>query len=279
MPHRLGRLLRPGRHALLAAAAAAALVVGPLALAAPATATTATATASATALARPNFQTPLACGETWNANTRTNHNPQNSVDFQRSGALGRATLASASGTVTTVRDLGGTSYGRYIVIDHGDGWTSLYAHLASFNVSVGQRVTVGQRIGSVGSTGGSTGPHLHYEQRSGGSAVRVIVNGLAIRYFGNTTVTSSNGCGGGGEATGTVRTAGPALTVRAQPTTASAAVGSRANGSTVTIQCQVRGQSVTGTYGTSDLWDYIGSGYIADAYVYTGSDGQVAPTC
>ena len=42
---------------------------------------------------------------------------------------------------------------------------------------------------------------------------------------------------------------------------------------------QARGTAVTGTYGTSTLWDRIGNGYIADAYVYTGADGQVAPTC
>ena len=49
--------------------------------------------------------------------------------------------------------------------------------------------------------------------------------------------------------------------------------------SCVTIRCQKRGQSVTGTYGTSTLWDNIGTGFVADAYISTGSDGQVAPTC
>ncbi|WP_020666905.1 M23 family metallopeptidase [Amycolatopsis nigrescens] len=141
-----------------------------------------------------NFRTPFDCGQVWNANTRTNHNPQNSVDFQRSDALGKNVHASASGKVTTVRDLGGTSYGKYIVIDHGSGWTTLYAHLNSFNTSVGASVTTSSIIGKVGSTGGSTGPHLHYEQRASGVVKRVVLNGLAIKYFGNTTVTSSTGC-------------------------------------------------------------------------------------
>ena len=45
------------------------------------------------------------------------------------------------------------------------------------------------------------------------------------------------------------------------------------------IRCQRRGQTVNGTYGASSLWDKLDGGYVADAYVATGSDGQVAPTC
>jgi uncharacterized protein YraI len=67
--------------------------------------------------------------------------------------------------------------------------------------------------------------------------------------------------------------------VRANASTSSAAVGSVSGGQTVTIKCQKRGTSVTGTYGTTTLWDFIGNGYVSDAYVATGSDGQVAPTC
>ena len=67
--------------------------------------------------------------------------------------------------------------------------------------------------------------------------------------------------------------------MRRGPSTSYAAVGSVADGTHVTIYCQKRGQSISGTYGTSTLWDNIGNGYVADAYVYTGSDGQVAPTC
>ncbi|RCV48108.1 M23 family metallopeptidase [Marinitenerispora sediminis] len=147
-------------------------------------------------LAALNLRTPFDCGQVWNANTRTNHNPQNSVDFQRAAgdALNKNVRSSAPGTVTTVRNLGNESYGRYVVIDHGGGITTLYAHLNSFNVSVGQRVSTGTVIGRVGSSGGSTGPHLHYEQRSGGAPQRVVLNGVAIRYFGNTTITSSTGC-------------------------------------------------------------------------------------
>jgi murein DD-endopeptidase MepM/ murein hydrolase activator NlpD len=141
-----------------------------------------------------NLRTPLDCGQVWNANTRTDHSPQLAVDFQRSDANGKNVLSSAPGKVTTVRDLGDTSYGRYIVVDHGGGITTLYAHLSAFHVSVGQQVSTGTRIGNVGSTGNSTGPHLHYEQRTNGTPVKVVLNGVHVTYFGNTTITSSTNC-------------------------------------------------------------------------------------
>lgn len=141
-----------------------------------------------------NLRTPFDCGQVWNANTRTNHNPQLSVDFQRSDANNKNVRSSAAGTVETVRDLGNTSYGKYIIIRHAEGWKTLYAHLNSFNVSVGQSVSTGTLIGKVGSTGGSTGPHLHYEQRLNGVVQRAVLNGVSIRYYGNTSITSSTGC-------------------------------------------------------------------------------------
>jgi murein DD-endopeptidase MepM/ murein hydrolase activator NlpD len=57
-------------------------------------------------------------------------------------------------------------YGEMIVIDHGSGWQTLYAHLSQINVSCGQEVMKGDTIGLMGSTGKSTGPHLHFEMRS-----------------------------------------------------------------------------------------------------------------
>jgi hypothetical protein len=84
---------------------------------------------------------------------------------------------------------------------------------------------------------------------------------------------------GGAGVPGRVNTSGIALHVRSGTSLTSSIVGSVADGSYVTISCQKRGGSVSGTYGTSTLWDKIGGGYVSDAYISTGSDGQVAPTC
>lgn len=77
--------------------------------------------------------------------------------------------AALSGTVT--KSCRTNSYGNYTVIDHGNGMTTAYAHQSERLVKVGDTVSVGQVIGLVGSTGNSTGPHLHLEVRVNGSLV------------------------------------------------------------------------------------------------------------
>lgn len=62
-----------------------------------------------------------------------------------------------------------SSYGNYIIIDHGNGISSLYAHMSGFNVNYGDQVSQGEIIGFIGSTGSSTGPHLHFEIRVNGA--------------------------------------------------------------------------------------------------------------
>jgi hypothetical protein len=236
--------------------------------------------AAGMAQAGPAFQMPFPCGQVWSGSTTTNHNPQNAVDLNRTDDLGDTVVAAAGGKVVTVTDLGSTSYGKYVVIDHGNGWKTYYAHLNSFAVSVGTNVSQGQRIGTVGSTGGSTGPHLHHEQRLNGVAQKVVWNGSQIYYWGTQSYTSKNSCGTTSGAPGTVNTAGADLNVRSGPGTSYSIVGSLADGASVSISCQTTGTSVTGTYGTSTLWDKIGSGrYVPDAYIFTGSDGRVAPNC
>jgi hypothetical protein len=234
------------------------------------------------ALTAAAFELPFKCGQVWSGQTRTNHSPLNSVDFNRDGDFGDTVVASAAGKVSRVDNEGNESYGRWIEIDHGDGYRTRYAHLSKQSVFIGQKVAKGQKIGEVGNSGGSFGSHLHFELIRNGSAIRPVFHGQTALFFGTKSYTSHNcggGGGGGGGATGQVDTAGPSLTIRAQPNPNSAAVGSVDDGQLVTIKCQKEGASVTGTFGTSKLWDFIGTGYIADAYVATGSDGRVAPWC
>lgn len=90
----------------------------------------------------------------------------NGIDI--AGSIGTPIIAARGGTVTLVRG-GGTwngGYGNYVVISHGNGIQTLYAHMNSISVSQGQTVTTGQQVGTLGNTGQSTGPHLHFEVRN-----------------------------------------------------------------------------------------------------------------
>lgn len=89
------------------------------------------------------------------------------IDFR--AATGTRIRSTAAGTVTAAGPAGG--YGNMIEIDHGNGVSTRYAHLAVVLVHVGERVEADQAIARSGSTGRSTGPHLHYEVRLGGLAV------------------------------------------------------------------------------------------------------------
>jgi murein DD-endopeptidase MepM/ murein hydrolase activator NlpD len=85
------------------------------------------------------------------------------------GETGDPVRATADGKVTSAGWSGG--YGRVIDIDHGNGMSTRYGHLSAIDVRVGQSIRTGQIIGRIGSTGRSTGPHLHYETRVRGGAV------------------------------------------------------------------------------------------------------------
>jgi murein DD-endopeptidase MepM/ murein hydrolase activator NlpD len=89
------------------------------------------------------------------------------IDFR--GAMGEDVHATASGTVTAAGWSGG--YGRMVEVDHGNGLATRYGHLSAIDVKVGQTIRTGQIVGRLGSTGRSTGPHLHYETRINGEAV------------------------------------------------------------------------------------------------------------
>lgn len=78
----------------------------------------------------------------------------------RAAAAGRVTYSGSGG-----------SFGRLVVIDHGDGVTTVYAHLAKLTMRIGENVTVGKVVGEVGATGDATGPHLHFEVHVRGAAI------------------------------------------------------------------------------------------------------------
>jgi len=87
-------------------------------------------------------------------------------------------LAASSGTSIKAAGAGKVifvgwknAYGKTVIIDHGSGWSTMYGHCSSFSVSRGQTVSKGQTIARVGSTGWSTGPHLHWTVYKNGSAV------------------------------------------------------------------------------------------------------------
>ncbi|SEB90525.1 LysM domain-containing protein [Streptomyces sp. 2131.1] len=98
-----------------------------------------------------------ASGANWSSGSHTG------IDFPV--ATGTSVKAITSGTVVTAG--WGGAYGNQVVIKHADGHYSQYGHMSSLSVSAGQTVTAGQQVGLSGATGNATGPHLHFEVRTG----------------------------------------------------------------------------------------------------------------
>ena len=92
------------------------------------------------------------------------------IDISGRGIYGAPVRAANAGTVVVANRsfTPGRGYGKFVIIDHGGRISTLYAHLSSISVNAGDAVTAGQVIGRVGSTGWSTGPHLHFEYRDNG---------------------------------------------------------------------------------------------------------------
>lgn len=120
----------------------------------------------------PNFNPSASAGQfVWPLTSPTHFISQGYRTYHRAVDLNRLNgwgiYASAAGIVRTYSVRGG--YGNYIDINHGNGWITRYGHLSSFKVQSGDYVQQGQLIGIMGSTGRSTGPHLHFEIRYNGS--------------------------------------------------------------------------------------------------------------
>lgn len=108
---------------------------------------------------------PMGSRNTGIKGASTNHK---GVDI---GGVGTSTSVLATKAGVVITSAYSRSYGNYVVISHGPGNTTLYAHMSSRSVKEGDAVTQGQVIGITGSTGISSGPHLHYEITEGGSRV------------------------------------------------------------------------------------------------------------
>jgi len=99
------------------------------------------------------------------------------IDIAGGSVMGKPIVAADGGTVklANYNPNNSSGYGMYIIIDHGGGFTTLYAHCSAIKVNVGDKVTKGQEIALVGQTGDATGPHLHFEVRINGVAVNPLL--------------------------------------------------------------------------------------------------------
>ena len=150
--------------------------------------------------AAPAFKAPFACGQRW---TYSHHSGEvrQALDFVRNDGgttAGSPVLASAAGTAARRSQPSGA--GNYIDIDHGGGWHTYYFHLQAYSVANGARVAQGQQVGVTGTTGNSTGAHIHYEQLLNGVGQTIVIDGASLApypgSYGSRSLTSTNGCGG-----------------------------------------------------------------------------------
>jgi hypothetical protein len=152
-----------------------------------------------------------------------------------------------------------------------DGWTGVnHIHAVYANCAMKSSLRSQVRSWLAGRNGLVSNTTYHFHTWSAAAKATV-----KAKWEMSHEGTTNGGSGVGGR----VNTSGIALHIRASASTSAAIVGSVADGAYVAITCQKRGTSVKGTYGTTTLWDKINGGYVSDAYVSTGSDGQVAPTC
>jgi hypothetical protein len=165
------------------------------------------------------------------------------------------------------RERGGA--GNYVVLEHGDGWTTYYFHLWDFLVPDGAWVAQGQPVGTVGSTGASSGPHLHYEQLRRGAGQVVVIDGESLapypgQYF-RRNVVSRNACDGPRPYV----TWGADRPVHAEPSLDSPVVARLGGPTPVRVVCQARGQLVDAEGYTNEWWSLLEAqgGWITNIYI------------
>jgi Peptidase family M23 len=137
-----------------------------------------------------DYEMPFPCGQAWTGTTRASHSPSSrAVDWNRPDDVGDPVVAAAPGTVS-VATRGSTGYGNYVRVAHANGESTIYAHLESLAVKVGQTVDQGALLGALGTSGNSTGPHLHFEERNSQGVLWPWFGGKSF-VFGS-TLTSGN---------------------------------------------------------------------------------------
>lgn len=158
--------MRPLIAAAALTAAALTVIATPATAAEPAPDFMGTSVDYAAAAREEGFATPTRnyqisarfgqAGPMWSSGRHTG------LDF--AAPVGTPVMAAESGTIKSAGPAG--AYGNLIEIRHGDGTTTLYAHLSGIDVRQGQKVQRGQTVGALGNTGNSSGPHLHFEVRT-----------------------------------------------------------------------------------------------------------------
>ena len=126
-----------------------------------------TSTASRSSTGAPNFIWPLQGTITSHFGAPRGSSKHLGLDI--AAPKGTAIRAAASGEVVSAKR--GTAYGLYVVLDHGGGWQTLYAHASKLLVKAGQQVAQGEKIALVGRTGNTTGNHLHLEVKDDGTRI------------------------------------------------------------------------------------------------------------
>lgn len=221
------------------------------------------------ALAAPVFKAPFPCGQTW---TYSHHSAEVrlALDFVRSDGgttAGTPVLASAAGTAYRYYQSGGA--GNYIVIDHGGGWKTYYFHLAAYSVASGVGVVQGQQIGTTGSTGNTSGPHIHYEQLYNGVGQTITINGVSLAPYPGSYyqkyLRSDNGCGSGTA----FWTWGSGVRVRSDAYLSSPIVTTLAGPTLVYVLCQKQGDWVSAEGYTNNWWSRLRdqNGFITNIYI------------
>jgi murein DD-endopeptidase MepM/ murein hydrolase activator NlpD len=223
------------------------------------------------ASAAPVFKAPFPCGTRW---TYSHHSGEvrQALDFIRNDGgttNGTAVLAAAAGTATRHSQPSGA--GNYIVIDHGAGWQTYYFHLSAYSVADGATVAQGQQVGLAGSTGNSTGPHVHFEELLNGAGQLITINGASLSPYpgdyGSKTITSDNACSTG---SGTpFDTWGTDVRVHSDATLGSSVVTTLPGPTHVFVLCQKQGDTVNAEGYTNKWWSKLRDqgGYVSNIYI------------